>query len=369
MPRRTDDRSSLIELEPVSVWSIPLYSCIMTAKATIKRVKFRFNGTDDLSSIKITEIKDKAYEDENSKPLWGVDHSDDHIFLDLTSPLWGLVASQDHRNVSVYTIRAESLYLPGRADSSVLSRGGTQNLPGADFYRQGLKFVFNMGLKDSETFDSVTPDYTGRMNLAMYRRWKRLSKTAETTPKILNLIWTDFAANAVVGTRGLHGARMQCTKSLDKRDTEKSELSSNTHPVKLIQRRALYRWPYAIPALIVLFLTILIAFITLGFTLMGRASMSRMRQYLNKTSQGRIFTTHLYDQKNETSGGTQIASHKPTRSSTKRWVENKGKNPVTVAEGKNESLIIEDPREAQAQPLLRENLMMQGESSAFHGHE
>ncbi|KAK4246331.1 hypothetical protein C7999DRAFT_33294 [Corynascus novoguineensis] len=49
------------------------------------------------------------------------------------------------------------------------------------------------------------PDYSGQTNLALKRRWKDLSRSADTVAKIPNLIWTDLAANAVVGTKGLAG--------------------------------------------------------------------------------------------------------------------------------------------------------------------
>lgn len=58
-PRRTDsnvDKSTDV-LETGSNWIIPTYSCIVTAEATIKSITFRFNCTDDLSAIKINEIK------------------------------------------------------------------------------------------------------------------------------------------------------------------------------------------------------------------------------------------------------------------------------------------------------------------------
>lgn len=196
----------------------------MTAKATIKRVTFKFNGTDDLSALKVTEINDKVYPNEESKPLWGVERSDSDL-ADVR-PLWGLVSSPDQGNISLYTLRKESLYLPGYADGFVRfsPNGGLQNLPGVDFYVKGITSVFQEA--DSSQY---LPDYTGSMNLAMNRRWQELSKSADTTAKILNLIWTDVSANGVVGTRGLHGAIVQDSSSnLEKRDMEKSGPASNT---------------------------------------------------------------------------------------------------------------------------------------------
>ncbi|KAL1992981.1 hypothetical protein VTN49DRAFT_3738 [Thermomyces lanuginosus] len=351
-PIRTDNKSSSIVFEPGSNWSMPLYSCIMTAKATIKRVTFRFNGTDDLSAIKVTEINHKVYPDEESMPLWGVERSDKN--LSDVRLLWGLISSPDQGNISLHTLRQESLYLPGFDPTLGFSTtGGYQNLPGSEFYIRGIGSVFSM------KYDSNLPDYTGKMNLAMYHRWQELSKAANTASKILDLIWTDVSSNAVVGTRGLHGARLQGYSS-----SSMSEPSSNTPAVKFMQRRVRYHWEYAVPALIVLILTAVIAFVTLLFAIIGRANMTRLRQYLNKTSQGRILTTHLYGQK----GGTVAQEpHTLRPRSTRRWVENVGKNPVTVAEGNNDFLVIDGPQASQPRPLLQENL--QKGPAAAHDQE
>lgn len=188
----------------------------------------------------------------------------------------------------------------------------------------------------------------------MYRRWQELSRTAETTAKILNLIWTDLSSNAVVGTRGLHGAGTQSSSSLEKRNDAISQPESNTPGVKYMQRRVRYRLTYAVPAFVVLFLTAVIAFISLVLTLMGRAGASQMRRYLNKTSQGRILTTYLYSPKGEIAAQARPAPHLGPRGSTKRWVKNMGKNPVSVTEGRNDFLVVDGLRSVQAQPLLQE---------------
>lgn len=55
------------------------------------------------------------------------------------------------------------------------------------------------------------------------------------------------------------------------------------------------------------------------------------------------------------------------RNSTRRWLEDKGKNPVTVAEGKNDMLVIDGPHAAQAEPLLQRSRMGR-ELDASSGH-
>lgn len=361
-PRRTDgDKSSTSVFDPGSNWSIPLYSCAMTTKATIKNVAFRFNGTDDLSAIKVTGIQNKIYPNDDSKPLWGVERTDKRVGE--VPRLWGLISDSDKGNVSVHTLRQESLYLPGRGSSPLhyetlllSSNRGNQYLPGAEFYTKALASVFDMGM--DIPFGSGLPDYTGRTSLAMYRRWHELSRTAATTPKILNLIWTDIASNAVVGTRGWHGARTQSSSMLTKRDNVMSKQASNAPAVKYMQSRVRYRRAYAIPAFVVLFFAAGIVFATMVFALMGRVSTSRMRQYLNLTSQGRIATTYLYGQNGEMPAPP--TSHMRTRSSTRRWVENMGKSPVTVAEGENDFLAIDDPRRPQV-------ILAAGESESTEG--
>ena len=179
----------------------------MTVKATIKRVTFRFNGTDDLSGLKVIEINNKVYPDEESKPLWGVERS--NLKLRNVNPLWGLISSPDQGNISLHTLRQESLYLSGFSDGSKFSsKWNVQNLSGVGFYSEALGTLFDLAAM-SPTDLTLIPNYSGKMNLDMYRRLQDLSRSAESTAKILKLIWTDLSANAVVGTRGLHGAIMQ----------------------------------------------------------------------------------------------------------------------------------------------------------------
>lgn len=96
--RRVDGNSSFT-FEVGSSWTVPLYSCIMAIKATIKRVTFKFNGTDDLSSLKVTEIVDKVYPNETSKPLWGIERSDKKLAD--ARPLWGLISDTYRGNISL----------------------------------------------------------------------------------------------------------------------------------------------------------------------------------------------------------------------------------------------------------------------------
>ncbi|KAL1997484.1 hypothetical protein VTN49DRAFT_15 [Thermomyces lanuginosus] len=86
---------------------------------------------------------------------------------------------------------------------------------------------------------------------------------------------------------------------------------------------------------------------------MGWAGTSRMRRFLSKTSQDRILTTYLYGKGKGIVAQSQLKTHKQARSSTRRWVENMGKNLVAVTEGENDLLAIDGLHAVQAQPLLQ----------------
>lgn len=343
--RRTDGKSP-ISFELGSRWTIPLYSCTMVVKATIKKVTFKFNGTDNLSSLKVTEIADKVYPNESSKPLWGIERSDKKLAD--ARPLWGLISDTYQGNISLHTLRQESLYLPGY---EIGPHGGIvfsrlyQNLPGADFYVRQMINLFG----GPQVGDINAVDYTRPRDIATLRKMLELSSKAETTPKILNLIWTDLASNAVIGTRGLHGARVQGSAA-----GEFTGPSSNTPPVTFMRRRIRYQWAYAVPALAVLFVAAIILLATVVLGLLRRVGPRKIRRFLNKTSQGRILTTYLFGGKSETEVQAVTGAYIPGQNSREKWVQSLGKTPVTVGDGQCYSLSIEmGSQTSQALPLPR----------------
>jgi hypothetical protein len=166
VPQRQDGGSNLI-FESGSRWSQPLYSCATTAKATIKTVSFSFNGTDqNLNNLNITNIQNKVYPDENSRPLWGVENTGNGYTLNQMNLIWGIVSPQYENNPNVSTVRQESLYLPGwcSLDNSMY-RVDTFNLPASDFYAGAIGEGYQVGLAND-----VVYDYSGDSNMAMVSR-------------------------------------------------------------------------------------------------------------------------------------------------------------------------------------------------------
>ncbi|KAI3318471.1 hypothetical protein HD806DRAFT_511740 [Xylariaceae sp. AK1471] len=308
-PRRRDGSASLL-FDPGSSWTLPMYSCISTVKASIKTVSFRFNGSDDLSGLTVTSIAPKTYPNDASKPLWGVEHS--NVPLRDAQPLWGLVTPESASRLKLDTLRRESLYLPGYTDGS--GTIGYQNLPGTDFPLLALADTFSVGLSSSKV------DYSGASNLAMYRLWQELSRNASDAGKILNLIWTDIATNLVLGTKGLQPGNVNLTK----RDSQ-SGTSSNMPIVTTYTRRVKYHYPYGIPAFVTLVLAAAILFATACFMLLGSARPSYMRLLLEETSVGRLLTSYTPLQDG-------VPSHfRGGDGGTKDWARGPGQQQFTLS--------------------------------------
>ncbi|KIY01016.1 uncharacterized protein Z520_03682 [Fonsecaea multimorphosa CBS 102226] len=342
-PRRRDGSESIV-FEPGSKWTVPLYSCISTSKALIKTVSFRFNGSDDLSGLTVTNISNKVYPNESSKPLWGVEKTD--MVLEDVNILWGLLSGTDQGNVSVTTLQKEFLYLPGYAGGGGQTPAsvGYQNLPGVNFHVDALNTVYDIA---SASGMDIT-DYTGSTNLAMYRLWQDLSRNPENAARILNLIWTDVAANSVVGTRSLQPPQQQ---TLQKRDGSSSQDDTTVLvPVTVYERRVRYHLIYGIPAIMTAFGTFCVLITVLVVLCLGRAGTTKMRRYLDRTSPGRLVTSQPY-----TKSPVTTTSGKGTgRSrSTKEWIKTHGGKEITLSQAEDGSIVIEEPQAECAKPLLQ----------------
>lgn len=321
-PRRQDGSASLI-FSPGSNWTTPMYSCISVTKALIKTVSFRFNGSGDLSGLTVTSLTDKVYPNVASKPLWGVENTE--LALADVKPLWGLVASKNQGNVSLSTLRKESLYLPGYGGVGLGPLiPGYENLPGLDFHCDTLAAVYSL----QDTL-GIT-DYSGQSSLAMYSVWQNLSRTPTTAAKILNLIWTDLAASSVVGTKS-----METQETLQKRDDKAAMSDSNIVPVTVYHRQIQYHILYAIPAFVVLFCTLCTLVFTSRAVLFQRAGPSKMLKFLNMTSPGRILTSGLFTGLSE--GSKNVSDMRSAR----KWINAVGKNQITLGEGTDGTVIVE----------------------------
>jgi hypothetical protein len=308
--RRSDGSASLL-FDPGTEWTVPLYSCASASKASIKTVSFQYNGTAGLQSLQIKDIKPKEYAKEEDKPLWAVERLE--MKLQDVNPVWGITLPEHDGHPNISTARQPHLYLPGLSDPFVdTPTSQSQNLAGVDFYSNIMGLTYTMDQIDAGMGFAI-PDYTGRSNLAIYDRWQEMSRNVTGAANIINLIWTDFSANAVVGTKSQ--LPTESLQNLAKRDEPATTVLV---PITVYTRRIHFKLIYGIPAFLVLSLVALVALVAFFFMIMGRATPGVMRRYLDQTSAGRIFTTFLYP--NDCPPGAPRAN----------WVRLVGKKRVNV---------------------------------------
>ncbi|KIW86078.1 hypothetical protein Z517_01472 [Fonsecaea pedrosoi CBS 271.37] len=283
--KRRDGTITLVQ-EPETWWTQKVYSCATATKASIKQVRFRYNATKEtgntLKALSIVNVSDKSYPDKESMPLWGIE-SPGYEMSDVPQ-LWGLISPELEHSVNLSTIRAPQLYLPGYGGKGLLSTvSGYENLPGSDGPSDALSGVYQYN-------SGGWADYTGDTNMAMYARWRDLSGSAATMAKIPNLVWTDIAANMLVGTRSWNSDD-QLPVNLQKRSEDGTSSADSDHaviPVTVYQRRIRYRWRFAIPAFLALALLLAVLLAALVSVLSGRGLPARVRHYLFHLSSGRM---------------------------------------------------------------------------------
>jgi hypothetical protein len=259
-------------------------------------------------------VTEKTYSNTSSMPIWGVEDSG-ITYRDIT-PLWGLLSPAFAKKSNISTIRKESLWLPGYTDPFGVSVVDSEmNIPGASFYSTIMRYIYTDLLSSTTYGSQEAHDYSGKGQFALYQRWLQLGQTATGSADIINLIWTDMAANAVVGTRGWSSKGQDST-------TPRSQGLSSPHEapnVTLLQRITKYQIIYAIPAMLLLLLTLIVSITTAILLVLRRTGLNRMRWFLNRTSLGRNLTALLYP---------DVSSQQSTR---KIWAKNDAHRVITVA--------------------------------------
>ncbi|EXJ94562.1 hypothetical protein A1O1_02958 [Capronia coronata CBS 617.96] len=316
--RRKDGSKSLV-FEPETWWTQSVYSCASAMKASIKEVRFRYNATgltgNTLKALTVVNVTDKPYSDNKSMPLWGVESPD--MELADVPQLWGLISPELESSVNLSTIRAPHLYLPGYGGLLSGSSPGQENLPAADGLTDVLAGVYQDTLGAGDM-----ADYTGTTNMAMYATWRDLASSAATMKKIPNLIWTDLAANMLIGTRSWTSGSALPANLQKRADTANgSDGNSAVVPVTVYQRQIRYHWLFAIPAFLALFLFLVVLMAALVSVLSGRGLPARVQHYLYHLSSGRLL------------GSIQYPDEGDSLAPTKEWIARVGRRPSGLHEG------------------------------------
>lgn len=231
-----------------------------------------------MDNLRVKNIEEKTYSSEKDMPLWGVEES--YFQLSEWSPIWGLVdpAYEGFQNVS--TVRQPWFYLLGTAEA-IISSGLSQmytmdNVAGAIAPLSAMTSV-TAGL--TATTGVSLSDFTAQGSMSLWLRWRELSSAAESLPLIFKLLWTDLAASAMVGTKGVLGegnAQPELAVGISARRT--------VHSVR-------YHYAFGIPAFATaLALLVVILLLCLSIAT-GHSSLKIMDQRLKQTSLGRSLTT------------------------------------------------------------------------------
>lgn len=314
-----------------------MYSCATAIKATIRTVTFQYNGTG-IAALNITSAIPKVYSDSSSLPLWGVETLPDDIDLAQAQPLWGILGTANSTGAdlpppstdNISTVAQESLYLPGfmNEDYEIMYGastvpGGTaasvntgQNLPGVDFYSRSLWATLNVPGPCSNDYWGGA-DYSGRSSLALFARWQRILTAggAASAGSIIDLIWTDAAANAVLGTRGWGLSARSWGEGGGAVSAEEDE--DVQVPIIVYTRVIRYRLPFAVPAMVVLGAVVVVLTVLVVLVLVRRTGTGRMRRFLEDTSAGRIIALGLWKERAAVRG-------------TRQWVAAVGRRSARV---------------------------------------
>ncbi|KAH6855872.1 hypothetical protein B0I37DRAFT_64600 [Chaetomium sp. MPI-CAGE-AT-0009] len=358
--RRTDGGSALTP-EPDSEWSLPAYSCAGSVRATIRTVTFVHNGTG-LAGLKVTSAKPKTYASPADHPLWTVENMHSTTLWN-AQPLWGILnpsTPPSQLPVNHSTTQQPTLRLPGiiTAESFLsgidyISAKQGQNLPGVDFYVRALLNAFTIRRPGATGYEGYA-DYSGRTSLALYRKWQGLTASAEGTARMLALVWTDIAANAVVGTKGWGLDDPAATGGGEvakrKRDGDAGGGGGQV-PVTVYRRRLRYRLPYMVPAVVVLALATGVLGTWLVLLAMGRTGAAKMRRLLDATSPGRIL------------GGFLWPGKAATPRDTDEWVKTVGTRVVVVGSGSGDTVAVaarqsEQDRDGEGQVEGEESIQL-----------
>jgi hypothetical protein len=265
-------------LDPGTNWTFPIYSCATALKASIKDVTFRINSSASLSNLHVVNVSPQKYSSEKSLPLWAVENSGMNISEIV--PFWGVVDDKYESTADLFTRRAASLYLPaGQSEDSVISTA-SDSAAGARGPLAVLTALYDTAASSAGTGSTQgVPDYSGYSNYPTFLKWQGLSRTAQTSSNILNLIWTDLAANYLMGaTIGVSSGDAASASA-----TRQVEVQSFSH-------RITYDIRYAIPAFVFLLIYVAIFTSALLLWILRRARFAYLRSLLNQTATGRAAT-------------------------------------------------------------------------------
>lgn len=307
---------------PNSTWERPLFVCAGATRAKIRTVTFRYNSTVDnsLAALAIAAITDKEYGDA-PLPIWGFETPVPRYNISSINPLWGFINPAEKHTANLTTLQTPSFWVPASSQSATGLSSDPSYISGDNV----PLILAPPSLWGSTMYSSsLTSLYTGKNDLRLSLALAELSKNTTGIEKMLRLIWSDMAANLLVGTKGHHTAPFRQPVDYaanSKRQAAALPPTQVTFKVHDLQHHIRYHWIYAIPALICVSLVALILFLAFVFMVCGRGTISQLREYLYAVTSGRVMAAFIY----QDAGGLQYRE-----ADTKTWIEEVGHKPVQI---------------------------------------
>ncbi|KAF7194226.1 hypothetical protein HII31_04463 [Pseudocercospora fuligena] len=280
----SDSLSSIggLHLDVGTHWQQRLYSCMSSVKASIMDVEFEIRGSVSLEGLNIRSLHRT-----NQSLTWAIENT--HRNMSQLDALWGLVGNKYKNSPNISTIQRPYLYLP----AGLSSTGGSSFFDAGDG-AAGASAAF-AALHQIYSMSSLgTPDVTGSTNWALSEKWSLLSRNASSAGKIIDTIWTDLMANAVVGARS----------ALSQPDG--SYVATINRTATSFVRGVTYDWRFAIPALVFAAAYLALLAVSVTLTCTRRTSFAKLRALLNSSAAGRTITL-------ERSRGRHPADYERTR--------------------------------------------------------
>ncbi|KAH0425408.1 hypothetical protein CcaCcLH18_10956 [Colletotrichum camelliae] len=349
-PQRVDGGNKLAMYENHSKWSSPLHSCATAIRAIVKTVGFTVNGTDGLSSLKVTSIEPKNYSSPDDYPLWATENSG--LTMDGITPIWGIISPEYASRPNISTVKKPEFHLPGKSGTLSISSledtfGITRyNIPGSDFPSSIMGLLLTDSLSDG-AFGSAWPfDLAGVSNIPIFERWQDLSPDADRVSDIIKLLWTDLAASAVVGTKGTLGP-----------GNNMADEAARIH-VRPFGRRIKYHVLFGIPAFILLLVMLSILLLLVVTTVFQSSTIGLLRHRLQQLTVGRVFTTFLFQNDSN------------MYMSSKEWSRANGRKTIYLGGLPEKAVVVEDEHHTQYQSATPAEevhvALMKGETKPGH---
>lgn len=291
-------------MNPGTTYSHSLLACMSAVKASVRTVHFRLNGTALVSNLVVADAQPVTYSSQAEWPTWAMEKSDRNISE--FNPFWGVIPNSLRDTPGLDVVKRPDFYIPAGMNSywstSGIIFGGGDGAAGTDAPFKAFAEVFSGNGGYGKP--SSGADYSGADNWFLYMKWMNLSRNQETTGRIIDYVWTDLMANAVVGSTSLL-------------ESVNSNVSLKT--VTQYYSGVGYDWRYATPAFVMMALYGSLFMFCVFMRATKRLRLDEVRHMLNQTAAGRAMTTERFK-----------ASDKADLAPTKEWVKMRGDELVLV---------------------------------------